>query len=94
MAGSIIAPFTLAAILITYRGAKNGAYQNNPVPHLPMPSQYLSALMIFGALSIPTGNAASLAALTGWGLDVAILLNLWRPGEKTQTLPSEKASKP
>jgi len=76
---SILPPWLLAIAIITYRGAKNGNNANNPVPHLPLPADFVGAFFIFGALSLVSGEAEGIAQAAAWGLDVAILLNLWNP---------------
>jgi len=76
----ILPPLLVATALITYRGAKNGSAANNPVPHLPLPSQFVGAFFAFGLLSLATGEAARPAVIAAWGLDIAILLNFWNAG--------------
>jgi len=77
---AVLPAFALSLALITYRGAKNGSANNNPVPHLPLPSQFVGAFFVFGILSLFSGKAAKPAVLVAYGLDVAILLNLWNAG--------------
>ena len=77
---AVLPPLLLATALITYRGAKNGTAANNPVPHLPLPSQFVGAFFAFGLLSLASGQASRPAVLIAWGLDVAILLNFWNAG--------------
>lgn len=78
---SVLAPATLAVALVTYRDLKGSAnVAPNPVSHLPIPSRFVSVAIVFGALALFTGGAAVPAQLAAWGLDVAILLNLWTPG--------------
>ena len=77
---AILPPLIVAIGLVTYRGIRSGSSKDNPVAHLPLPSQFVGAVMIFGTLSLFTGQAEKPATLVAWGLDVAILLNLWQPG--------------
>lgn len=77
---AVLPPLLIAVALITYRGAKNGTAVNNPVPHLPLPSQFVGAFFAFGLLSLASGQAAKPAVLTAYGLDIAILLNFWNAG--------------
>jgi hypothetical protein len=69
-------------VLITYRGAKNGGTTADvvPIPHLPLPSEYASTFIIYGALAFIPGEGQRVASLVGWGLVVATFLNLWNPG--------------
>lgn len=67
-------------IVITYRDIKNGSNKDNPIPHLPIPSQYTSVVLIYGALAFAPEAAANLAGMIGWGFVVATILNLWTPG--------------
>lgn len=76
---SILPPWLAAIAIITYRGAKNGNSANNPVPHFTLPADYVGAFFVFGALSLMSGELEQVAQITAWGLDVAILLNLWNP---------------
>lgn len=85
-------PFLLALALISYRGAKNGSNVGNPVPHLPLPSQFAGAFFVFGLLSLTSGQAAQPAVLAAWGLDVAILLNFWNAGGQVNTTNAALAS--
>ena len=76
---SILPPWFAAIAIITYRGAKNGSGADNPVPHFALPADYVGAFFVFGALSLMSGELEQIAQITAWGLDVAILLNLWNP---------------
>jgi hypothetical protein len=89
---AILPPLIVATGLIAFRGAKNGSAKGNPVPHLPLPSQFIGAFFAFGVLSLASGSAEKPAQLAAWGLDVAILLNLWKPdGTVAQTQTAVKA---
>jgi len=82
---AIIPPLIVAIGLVTYRGVRSGSSANNPVAHLPLPNQFVGALFVFGTLSLFSGQAEKPATLAAWGLDVAILLNLWTPGKTPAT---------
>ena len=84
---NMIPPLIVAVGLIAYRGVRSGSSAKNPVAHLPLPSELLSAMFVFGTLSLFSGQAEKPATIAAWGLDVAILLNLWTPG----TTPAAKA---
>jgi hypothetical protein len=68
------------AIVITYRDVKNGSNKDNPIPHFPLPSQYASVAIVYGALSFAPKTFENVAGAIGWGFVVATLLNLWTPG--------------
>ena len=80
MANPILAPALAEVILITYRDVKNGSNVNNPVPHLPIPSQFVRVFIVYGALSLFPDQGRRLASLIGWGFVVATALNVWTPG--------------
>jgi hypothetical protein len=89
---NILPPLIVATGLIAFREAKSGSAKGNPVPHLPLPSQFIGAFFAFGLLSLLTGAAEKPAQLAAWGLDVAILLNLWNPdGTVAQTQTAVKS---
>lgn len=72
------------AIVITYRDVRNGLNKDNPIPHFPLPSQYASVMIVYGALAFFPERGDSLAAMIGWGFVVATLLNVWTPGGKVK----------
>jgi hypothetical protein len=76
----LIYPALVETALITYRDVKQGNNTDNPIPHLPIPSQYVSVIIIYGGLSLAPPQAQRLAALIGWGFVVATALNVWTPG--------------
>ena len=66
------------AALITYRAVGRGQASDNPVAHLPLPSEYVGTVIVFGTLGlIPGPNGQRVAGLIGWGLVIATALNLW-----------------
>ena len=77
---ALLFPWIAETVLITYRGAAQGNSAGNPIPHLPLPSDYVGEFIVFGALSlIPGPNGGRVASLFGWGLVVATFLNLYDP---------------
>lgn len=77
---ALLFPWITETLLITYRGASQGKAVGNPIPHLPLPSDYVGEFLVFGALSlIPGPNGGRVAAAFGWGLVVATFLNLYDP---------------
>jgi len=86
---SILPPWFAAIAIITYRGAKSGNGVNNPVPHFALPADYVGAFFVFGILSLMSGELEKVAQVTAWGLDVAILLNLWNPNGTVKTIPAQ-----
>jgi len=76
----LLSAWLAEVILITYRGAANKAFTNNPVPGLALPSEYVSTFIIYGALAFVPGEGQKVATAFGWGLVVATFLNLWNPG--------------
>ena len=89
----ILAPLVVALVLVTYRGVRSGSSANNPVAHLPLPNQFVGAIGVFGALSLFSGAAEKPATVAAWGLDVAILLNLWNPGNTPATQAKTQTTK-
>lgn len=79
-------------IVIAYRGAKTGSTQNNPIPHLALPSEYASTIIIYGALSFIPSEGQKFATTMGWGLVVATVLNLWTPGKVVKGVQTETVS--
>ena len=64
--------------LVTYRAVGSGQGSDNPVANLPLPSEYVGAVVVFGTLSfVPGPNGQRVAGLIGWGLVIATALNLW-----------------
>lgn len=80
---SVTAPLIAETVLITWRSAsrtKAGTgLANKPISALPLPSEYVGALIIYGALSLATGELERPATILGWGLVVATLMNFWDP---------------
>jgi hypothetical protein len=79
---SVLGPFVVETAIITYRAVGSKSTVESPIPFAPVPSQYVSAGLIYAALALLPGN---LGPLIGWGFVVATLLNLWTPGGKIAT---------
>ena len=80
----MLPPWIVGLGLITYRSARSGNSATNPVPHFSLPADYAGAFFVFGLLSLAQGQAERPAQIAAWGLNVAILLNLWTPGVTTK----------
>ena len=85
MASPLLYPALAEVVLITYRDVKNGSNVDNPIPHFPLPSQYVSVAIVYGALSLFPPQADRLASLIGWGFVVATALNVFTPGNTVLT---------
>jgi len=81
----VLYPALAEAALIIYRGARNGSNVMNPVPHLPLPSQFTSVVIVYGALSLIPASGSRFAALLGWGFVLATAFNLYEPGATVRT---------
>lgn len=73
----VISALLVEMALITWRGASQGTTKDNPIPHLPVPADYIGAAVIFGALSMVPGQAQRPATIFAWGLVLATALNLF-----------------
>lgn len=80
MASPLLYPALVETALITYRDVKSGTNKDNPIAHFPLPSQYVSVLLVYGGLALLPESASRLAALVGWGFVVATALNLFDAG--------------
>lgn len=85
---TLLSAWLAELVLITYRGAVRGSTANNPIPHLPVPADYVGSFIIFGALSFIPGEGQRVAGLVGWGIVVATALNLYNPGGLATTAAS------
>jgi hypothetical protein len=106
--GGMLLAFLAEVSIITYRDLAGNATAktNHTIVSLPLPADYLAAIIIFGALgAVPKGSSASTATtLFGWGIVTATLLNLWSPtspfkigvtkssGTPTQTAPTKQGA--
>jgi len=80
MASPLLYPILAEVALITYRNIKNGSNVQNPIPHVPIPSQYVSVVLVYGGLALLPSSFDRLSALMGWGLVIATALNVFTPG--------------
>lgn len=83
---SLMGAWLVEVVLITYRAAKRGGQGTLGVPNFPLPSQYASTFIVFGALGLLPESASGFASLAGWGFVIATALNLYSP------LPSQGAA--
>jgi hypothetical protein len=93
MPSPLLAPALVETGLIVYRDIKTGANVDNPVPHFPLPSQFVSVVIVYGLLGVVPKPAERVAALVGWGFVIATALNLWTPGGKVAKAKSSTATK-
>ncbi len=75
----LLLPWIAEVVLITYRSAAKGEENKTPIPHLPLPSEYVASFIVFGVLAFAPGQLTKPAAVFGWGVVVATFLNLWDP---------------
>lgn len=78
--GALLAAFLAEIAIVTYRDIA-GKAPNHTIAGLPLPADYLAAVIIFGGLGlVPKDSGASkTAALFGWGIVIATGLSLWNP---------------
>lgn len=95
MRGSLAAAMVTQLAIVTYRNAKRpaGPLQLAGVG-LPLPSQYVATVGLFGALGFASGPAEGPASLFGWAVVLASLLNLWQvdPTGKVSLGPAPASS--
>lgn len=92
MTGVLGAAF-VEVVLITYRGLTTNKTLGGPIKGLPLPADYVGAVVIFGGLSLLGNTSASgVASVFGWGLVVATALNLWTPNSPTSIGKKAKAA--
>jgi hypothetical protein len=88
-----ILPAALAeTALVTWRAVSKGNAKSNPVPNLPLPSNYTSVILFYGALALIPESGATFAAAVGWGMVIATLLNFWDPAGGIAGQPKPKAN--
>ena len=88
MPSPLLYPIVAEVVLVTFRDVRNGSNVNNPIAHLPIPSQYTSVVIVFGGLSLLPSSFDRPAALLAWGFVIATALNVFSPGKtvnKTNT---------
>lgn len=82
----VLSALLVELAVITWRGAgKANRYQ--PIPGLPVPAEYASAFVVFGALTLVPGRGATPATIFAWGLVVATVLNLFPESGPQVELP-------
>lgn len=74
MGKGLLASLLVALGIVTYRNAKVHA---GPLAPLPLPSQYVAPLLLWGVFSILPSPAG---ATVGWAVDLGLFLNLWQVG--------------
>lgn len=84
--GSVFVPAVIEVGLVTWKGILNGTTKDAPIPHLPLPSTYISVAIIYGILALPSGELARVATWVGWGYVIATALTL--PGAKSSRVAS------
>lgn len=90
----LFSAFIVEVGLITYRSLKGGGLKvpaTAPIP-LPLPSYYVSAVFVYGALGLVPGRAAPIAGLIGWGFVVATALELFNPGAANDAAASKAST--
>lgn len=92
MAHPLLYPALAEVAVITYRDVKNGSNVKNPIPHFPLPSQYVSVVIVFGALALFPERAAQLASVIGWGLVIATALKAFTPGSSVNSAKANAAA--
>lgn len=92
----LLSAWLAEVVLIAYRSAK-ASDPSKPIPGLAMPSEYVSTMIVYGALAFVPAEGQHFAAAVGWGLVVATFLNLWTPGKVVngkQQPPGVSVTKP
>lgn len=77
--GALLAAFVAEIGLITYRdvAGSTAQKQNHTVAGLPLPADYMAAILLFGVLGLASSpGAQKTAALFGWGIVIATYMNL------------------
>ncbi len=94
--GALFAAFLAETALITYRdiGGSAAQKQGHTINGLPLPADYLAAVLVFGVLGLaPKGSGpAKVAALVGWGFVLATAVGPSGPWNPSKTSTSTKAS--
>lgn len=76
MANPIVTPAIVETALVTIRGVFAKSAASNPVPHLPLPSEYLDVAVVYGILALVPERFSRVASMVGWGYVVATGLNM------------------
>lgn len=88
---SVLSSALATTVLVTYRDVKAGTNLLNPIPHVPLPSQYASVILVYGALSLLPDSASTLASILGWGFTLAVALNMFDAGGNVRTTNASNA---
>lgn len=93
MGGGLLSAFLVETAIITYRdvAGSSAAQQGHTINGLPLPADYLAAVIIFGGLGFLPAGGQTVAALFGWGIVTATLLNFWTPSNPTSLGSGSKA---
>jgi hypothetical protein len=78
----LFAAFMVEVGLITYRSVTQGGTKVPTAAPLkaPLPSNYVSAVFVYGALALLPKSLTPIPSLLGWGFVVATFLNVYTPG--------------
>lgn len=94
---AVLIPWVLEAGIVTYRSAKDGTSNTNPIAHLPLPSEYVATFIVFGACAALPASLSRVGVTFAWGIVIATLLNLWDPttgGVKKPSTATNASKKP
>jgi hypothetical protein len=90
MKGGLLTAWLTEVVLVSYRVVHNGQ-GNLPLP-MPLPSTYVSTMVIYGGLGLMPDSWNPATTLFGWGIVVATLLGLWVPNKANETAATKAAS--
>jgi hypothetical protein len=78
----LLGAFVAELMLVTYRAVTQGGTKVGTTSPLaaPLPSTFVSPVIVYGALGLLPRSLAPLPSLVGWGFVVATFLNLYNPG--------------
>lgn len=78
----LLGAFIAEVALVTYRAVTQGGTKKPTASPLaaPLPSTFVSPVIVYGALGLLPRSLSPLPALVGWGFVVATFLNLYNPG--------------
>jgi hypothetical protein len=71
--GGVMLAWMAEVGIITFRNTRSGSKQN--IGGLPLPSVYLSSVVVYGALGVLGRSQAQVANLAAWGLTLATYMN-------------------
>lgn len=79
----LLGAFVVEVALVTYRAVTQGGavkQKTSPLSGAPLPSTFVSPVLVYGVLGLAPKSLAPLPAMIGWGFVVATFLNLYNPG--------------